>query len=289
MHSILRRRYAVIVAGLVLVPFSSVQAMHLSARDAVMLRYHYAAGQSYAYRSTVVMHLSMEMPGASAGSTAASATKTMTAVVSGISRYHVLHVDASGGAEAEMSESAMTMRTTIDGQTTTTTLPVMAPSKVYLAADGGERGNVASDYGAYGLQTMSALPAGAVAPGARWDASSAVSLPSTLGLNLAPMHMSAHYVFSKYLHAHGERVAAIDSTGVLQWTSDSSFQGVPVHMHIVESMNGQSLLGLMSGRSVSSQAHVDMRIFMSGQAAGGTSAAIRMHMVMSVSMDPAGW
>jgi hypothetical protein len=100
--------------------------------------------------------------------------------------------------------------------------------------------------------------------------------------------MAAQNVFSRYLQVDGQRVAAIDSTGTVQYNTDSALAGTPVHIHLTAGVTGRSLFGLAAHRTIASQEHLDMRMFMSGRTSTGTSTAVHMHLVMSVSLSPYG-
>jgi hypothetical protein len=271
---------ALAVAILALTPISCARAMPLAAGNTVLLRCRFVPGQTYAYR--LAMNTRMNITGVPAS--ASNQTVTMGSIV----RYHILRVDASGGAEAEVRLSKPTMSITTGGRTTTGTLASPRPSVVHIGADGSMREAVGSTISAYDLNVMGTLPAGAVAPGARWTSTVVASLPSTLGTSLAPMHMTTQNVFSRYLQFDGQRVAAIDSTGTLQYITDTSLGGTPVHLHLTARMTGRSLFGLAVHRTVASQEHLDMRMFMSGRTSTGTSTAVHMHLVLSVSLSPYG-
>jgi hypothetical protein len=151
------------------------------------------------------------------------------------------------------------------------------------------RETVGSSISAYDLEALGSLPSRAVAPGARWTSTAVANLPSTLGTTLAPMHMTAQNVFSRYLQLDGRRVAAIDTTGALQYITDTSLGGRPVHMHLTARMIGRSLFGVAVHRTVSSHVDTDMRMFMSGRTPTGATEGVNMHIVMSVSLTPKGW
>ena len=183
--------------------------------------------------------------------------------------------------------STMTMGTTTGGHTTTTKLANQGPIAVHLSSNGRMQGAISSGPGTYGLQTIGTLPPGAVAPGARWTSTAVMSLPSTSTLmSLAPMHMTAQNVFSRYLQVDGQRVAAIDSTGTVQHNTDSALAGTPVHMHLTAGVTGRSLFGLAAHRTVASQQHLDMRMFLSDRSSTAANAELNMHIVMSVSLTP---
>jgi hypothetical protein len=284
MHPTRRCAGALAVAILTLTPISCARAMPPAAGNTVLLRYRFVPGQTYAYR--LAMNTRMNITGVPAS--ASNQTVTMGSIV----RYHILRVDASGSADAEVRLSEATMSTTTGGRTTTTRLASPRPSLVHIGANGSMREAVGEAVGstisAYDLNVVGTLPAGAVAPGARWTSTVVADLPSTLGTSLAPIHMTTQNVFSRYLQFDGQRVAAIDSTGTLQYITDTSLGGTPVHLHLTARMTGQSLFGLAVHRTVASQEHLDQRMFMSGRTSTGTSTAVHMHLVMSVSLSPYG-
>jgi hypothetical protein len=279
MRPTLRRAGALAAAVLALMPVNSARAIPLSAANAVLLRYRFVPGQTYAYR--MAMDMRMSMSGTDVPASASNETMTM----GGIVRYHILRVDPSGGADAEIRMSTMTMSTTTGGHTTTTKLANQPPIAVHLGSDGRMQGAISSGPGTYGLQTIGTLPPRAVAPGARWTSTAVASLPSTV-MSLAPMHMTTQNVFSRYLQVDGQRVAAIDSTGTVQYNTDSALAGTPVHMHLTAGVTGRSLFGLAAHRTVASQEHLDMRMFLSDRTSTATNAGLNMHIVMSVSLTP---
>ena len=284
MHPTVRRAGALAAAILALMPVSSARAMALPAGNAVLLRYRFVPGQTYAYRMVMNMRMSMSTTGVPASASASNETVTMGSMV----RYHILRVDASGGADAEVSLSEATMSTTTGGRTTTTTLANQPPIAVHLGTDGRMQGALSSGLGTYGLEAIGTLPHHAVAPGAQWTSTAVTSLPSAF-TSLAPQHVTAHNVFSRYLQFDGQRVEAINTTGTLQYITDTTLSGTPVHMHVAAGMTGQSLFGLAVHRTVASQEHLDMHLFMSGSTATGANAGVNMHIVLSVSLKPYGW
>lgn len=279
-----RRALAGVVAALFLGPAASAQAMHLSASNAVLLRYHFTAGESYAYHMAVDMKMSMD------GLTSAGAASAATVTEVGLMRFHILSVDASGGAQAEMSVTNLSMHTTVGGQTVSEPAPAQAPMRVYLGADGSQSMVGASgNPGSFAFQTLGVFPRGAVAPGARWTTTGAVNLPSSLGLSLGPIRASAHNTFDGYATADHMRAAAIRSAGSVSMISDSAYQGAKVHMHIAESVSGQTMWGVALGRVITTSAHVDLRLFMTAPGASGASQSVHMHVMMAVGLQPAGW
>ena len=283
MHPTFRRAGALAAAVLALMPINSARAMPLPAGNAVLLRYRFVPGQTYAYHLAINMRMSMsttEVP---------VSASNETATVSGVVRYHILRVDAAGGADAEMSLSEATMTTTTGGRTTTTKLANQPPIAVHLGADGTIQGAVSNETASYGLEAIGTLPHHAVAPGAQWTATAVTGLTSAFAsLSRAPMHVTAHNVFSRYLRFHGQRVAAIDSTGTVQYITDTAVGGTPVHMHLNAGMTGRSLFGLAVHRTVASQQHLDIRMFMSSPTSAGANAGMSIHVVMSVSLAPYG-
>jgi hypothetical protein len=279
MRPTLRRAGALAAAVLALMPINSARAIPLSAGNAVLLRYRFVPGQTYAYRMAMDMRMSMS------GTDVPASASDETVTIGGIVRYHILRVDPSGGADAEIRMSTMTMGTTIGGHTTTTRLANQGPIAVHLSSDGRMQGAISSGPGTYGLQTIGTLPPGAVAPGARWTSTAAANLPSTF-MSLAPMHMTAQNVFSRYLQVDGQRAAAIDSTGTVQYNTDSALGGTPVHVHLTAGVTGRSLFGLAAHRTVASQEHLDMHMFLTDRTSAAANAGLTMHIVISVSLTP---
>ncbi len=279
MHRSARTWAAAFAAALAIAPLGAAQASRIPAHSAVSLRYHFAAGERYAYNIGLDMHVSTS-------GTGAGASGPVEARLSGVQTYHVLRVDAQGGAYAELSESHLSMTMTANGHTTTTAAPTQAPLTVYLGADGSQRGGN-NGIGVFGTPALGSLPAGPVAPGAQWSSTAHATLPSTLGASFAPMKVTARNVFVRYGAVGGERAAVIDSTGALQYVTDTSIGGVPVHMHLSGSLSGESDFGTLSRRQLSATLHMDMRVFMTARTAGSTGQGVREHMVMSLSMTPA--
>src|SRR5919204_6106983 len=112
MHPTFRRAGTLAVAVLALMPISSARAMPLPAGNAVLLRYRFVPGQTFAYHLAINMRMSMSTTGVPVSAS------NETATVSGVVRYHILRVDAAGGADAEMNMSAVTKTGTIGGHTT---------------------------------------------------------------------------------------------------------------------------------------------------------------------------
>ena len=277
MHRSARPWAAAFAAALAIAPLGAAQASHAPAHSAVSLRYHFTAGERYAYNIHLDMHVSTS-------GTGAGASGPIEARLSGVQTYHILRVDPQGGAYAELSESHMSMTMTANGQTTTTAAPKQAPLTVYLGADGSQRGGSNS---VFSTSALGGLPAGPVAPGAKWSSTAHAALPSTLGAAFAPMQMTAQNVFVRYGAAGGERAAVIDSTGALQYVTDTTVSGVPVHMHLSGSLSGESDFGTLSRRQLSATLHMDMHMFMSARAAGTAGQGVREHMVIALSMTPA--
>ena len=205
-----------------------------------------------------------------------------------IVRFHILRVDALGGADAEVSLSKTTMSITMGGHTTTAPLSSPSPSVIHIGANGSMQEAVGSTVRSYDLSAMGTLPAGAVSPGAQWISTAVTSMPSAF-TSLDPLHITAHNVFSRYQQFDGQRVAAIDTTGTLQYITDTTLGGTPVHMHLAAGMTGQSFFGTAAHRTVASQEHLDMRMFMSGRTSTGANAGVNVHIVMAVSLTPYGW
>lgn len=283
-----RRAYLVgslAIMGLGLAPGGLAQATPAAAGRAVALRYHFVAGQRFAYRMSSLTQASFTMDGAAA----ATAPGDVAISASGVITYRILHVDATGGAEAEFSQGKLTFKTTTGGKTTTSSVKAQPAQTIYLSADGSQRGAANSTAGSYAVLALVPLPVAPAAPGAQWTSAGAVGLPSLLGAALPPMNSTAHYRFADYATAHGQRAARIDSTGTTEYATDTSFSGAPVHLHLSATVQGESLFGLTVRRPVDSQAHIDMRVFVSGHATTGAAMAMHEHVVMHVTLRPQGW
>lgn len=274
---------AIVVLGLA--PGGLAHAAPVAVGSARSLRYHFVAGQRFAYRMNSLMQVSFSMDGAAA----ATAPGDVAISASGLIAYHILHVDATGGAEAAFSQGKLTVKTTTGGKTTTSSVKAQPDQMVYLSADGSQRGAANSAMGSYAVQALVPLPVAPAAPGTRWTSNGAVGVPSMLDATLPPLNLTAHYRFANYVQAHGQRAARIDSTGTTEYAADTSFSGAPVHLHLSATIQGESLFGLSVRRPVDNQAHIDMRVFVSGHATTGAAMAMHEHVVMHVTLRPEGW
>ena len=128
-----------------------------ASRGAVLLRYHYALGETmaYAYRERIT-------------STSATA-RTTTALRTYRQRLHVVRGSAAGVATAAFSESRRTLTTTTSGHSSVVTQPVQLASTMALYPDG--RSYIRSAHSTTGgtAGTAPVFPAYPVAPGAQWS------------------------------------------------------------------------------------------------------------------------
>jgi hypothetical protein len=72
----------------------------------------------------------------------------------------------------------------------------------------------------------------------------------------------------------------------VQYNTDSALAGTPVHIHLTAGVTGRSLFGLAAHRTIASQEHLDMRMFLSDRTSAAANAGLNMHIVMSVSLTP---
>lgn len=286
MRQVVRHSLAISTAAIALLPLGLAQASGPSAHAAMSLRYHFTSGERYAYH----MRLNMQLGASGAGVDAAAGNTAVTLV--GTVSYHVRRVDAAGGAYADTSAHDMSMTVTTNGRTTTAAVPAPAPSQVYLGADGSQRGATSGGFSAYGSPALGSLPSGRVAPGAHWSSTAYASLPSTIGAAFTPMRLTAvnrfdHYGVARYPMLKAERAAVIDSTGAIEYVTDTAIDGVPAHMHLSGNLSAQSYVGIAARRQLSAKMHMDMRMFMTANGASASGQAVREHVVLTLTMDPA--
>lgn len=273
---------AVLLAGIILWPSDAARAAAPLAGRAVVLRYHYVAGQSYADQLTVNMQLSLN------GSAMRSAAHAGFVTTSGLMRVHILRVDSSGTAEASESITALTETVTINGKTSTQALPDVKAQTVYLGADGSQRG-ASKGLEALSTPALRMLPVSAVARGAQWTTSAAIDPSILTGLSLAPLSMSVQNTLTGYDTADGQRAAVIDTVAAIEYMSDSRDAGTATHIHLSGRMRGHSLFGMQARRMVSQHAHLDMHLFMGQQSKTGPSLKVDGHVVVDAFVQPRGW
>lgn len=266
---ILRPIACLALAGSALAPALAPSAHAVS--SSVTLRYHYAAGQRYGYKLSVTARARL------AGLAAASASGS-TSSTSGIIRYHILSVDASGGATADITTSALRVKVTANGQTQTVTAPATT-QHVYLGADGSQRGRVGSAIGSIGVQSFGSLPpgAGSATVGSAWSSKTTVTLPSSLGASLPPFRVTTNYTLSN-LDQRG--IATIDGSNdntKAPFDVNTTVQGAAVSLRLVETTKARTLFDTApaAGQLVSSTARQKLHLTINqGGASKGSGATI---------------
>jgi hypothetical protein len=261
-QSTLRRAGLLALAGSFLLPLSMVQAARPAA-SSVLLRYHFAQGDTYTYKVVAKVTIGGgDTSGTGGGSLAADALALVfgsrgPVTVSGTVRYHVLSVDASGAAIVEISTSNLTRTTVKKGKPVSTTLRATLPYTVQIGADGSQQGSSTIDMGALGLTALGTLPSTAVAPGSHWPVAATLAVPADLGLLLPPVQVPVTYTFSKVQPAGSQQAAVIDGTGPVQYVLDASSGDAPINATFNGTMNEHVLYGLTTHRLVSGHATVD--------------------------------
>lgn len=261
MHLSFKRAGILAAAGLFILPLGAVHA----ASSAVLLRYHFAQGQTYTYKMTAQMHIGAGDNGGTGGGLGSLGLATILGDTSPLTvtasvRYHVLSVDSSGGADIQVTTSNATQTRTKDGQTISKQLDTMPPYTIHVNPNGSETNTPDLDIGAFGLQALGSLPAAPVAPGAHWSATTTLNTAALLGSATTPVQVPVQYTFTKYQTAGSQRAAAIDAMGTVDYAFDmTTAAGTPLHVTLNGAVTGHSLFGLTTQRLVSSQITMDMK------------------------------
>ncbi len=293
MHMKARRAGVLAITALALLPLGSAplgsaQAAQ-RASSAVLLRYHFVAGQSYAYKVVGSMHVGADTGGGLLGQLGLSlAGGARTITISGTVTFKVLKVSSSGSALLQVAASHVTRSVTKQGATTTSQPTPGAPYTTTVAADGSTTSVPQVDLGAYGLEAIGAFPAGPVAPGATWTTSTTANMPSELGGGSA-IQVPISNVFSGYVQADKQKAAAIDTTGQVSYSFDaiSPTDGTTQHIALNGTLTGHAVFGLSAHRIITSQTVVDVQV---GKHKKKLGALFQLpHVIFTVTMQPSGW
>lgn len=271
----IRRSRLLILASVVTLPLATGHARAQATAAGVLLRYHFVAGAHFGDQITSAVTATVAASGATPAQTSRSVAHTTA-------RYHILRVAANGNATAKIQISRTTVSVTTGGKTLTRTLPAHSTTAT-LRPDGSAHATSGAGPLTVGVQSIGLLPSGAVTVGAHWTSRASVTL-STAGTGLPAIHLTAKNTLTGYRTYTGQRVAVLTTASAVQYVTDSTLQGTPVHMHITGTVAGQSLFGLAARRVLQSHAHEDLRLFLHGTSATTGAVAAHEHIVFDVTV-----
>lgn len=243
------------LAGAIFAPSAMAHAARPSVTgQAVTLRYHYVAGQTYSYNLAVKARARLAGAASSAGGSGSVSSTT------GTIRYHLVRVDPKGVATADITTSALRVKVTVNGQTRTVTAP-STTQRAYLGADGSQRTSAGSTSGAVGIQSLGSLPPGngsATVGGPSWSSKAKVTLPSSLGAALPPFQVTTTYTLTAVKPVGGSSIATINgsnSNANAPFKINTTIQGTAVSLQLRETTMATTLFDVTAGRLASSTAH----------------------------------
>lgn len=290
---IVRRALILACAALAILPFS--QAHAISPRGggsgAVVLRYRFTPGQQLAYRFTEALQLGIgrtPLAGLPGNQSTGAPPLISRAVLSGLFHERVLQVDAQGGATVEERLSAVAITSTINGRTSSPTLPAIPVQTLHIAADGSQQGSVHSGSSLFGLQTMGMLPAGPVMPGARWATREHESLPAAGTMAAQSLDVTVQNTLLEFGQVNGEPVAVISSTAPLRLDLALTAAGRPIHLHMTGQLANETDFGLSSGQIVTSQSREEIAADTQTTLAGGKALTLHEHIALQLSLQRLG-
>lgn len=275
-------RYAayLAVAGVALAP-AAARADRPATPAATTLRYHYVAGQDYAYK------LQAKTQGRVAGAGTAGASQRTTSDTTGAIRYHIVSVDRTGGATADVTTSDLRIKVTVNGQARTTTAPTIK-QRAYLGADGSQRATARVGSTSVGVQALSSLPAGPVTVGDSWTSQATVTLPGAFGASLPPLHVTTRYRLAGLGQQNGHTIATIVATNSATFPIKTTIGGTTVDMRVQESTTSRTLFDGTAGRVASTTAHQLLHLTIKqGGTASGSDATIGEDLTSDTSLQPA--
>ncbi len=219
----------------------------------VVLRYHFIAGQTVAYRVTQTMRVR-----ASGLGPARDGTRTLTS--SYTIRERVARVDAAGRASIVVARGVAVARQTADGHTTAVIVPA-AVSRESVNADGSEVATT-DDTFVDAIRSGAILPPRPVVPGARWAARMDATMQGVaVARALPPLHGQRWFVLAGVSRADGQRVAVIVETGSLRYAARAALPGGTwARLQATLATHSRDIFGLTVGRLVAVSAHLDLRV-----------------------------
>ncbi len=221
----------------------------------VVLRYHFTAGETFAYQVSQAMRMR-----ASGLGPARDGTRTLTS--SYLVREHVTRVDAAGRASIVVARGPAVVRQTADGRTTEGIAPASVSRESVNADGSGLVTNTSGDY-ADAIQSGVALPPGPVAPGARWTVRTDGAILRGAGTEgaLPPLRGATHYLLAAVGRADGQRVASIVGTDRLRYTVRATLRDErQVRLDTTAATQSRTLFGLAEGRVVAASTHIEAHL-----------------------------
>lgn len=236
---------------------------------AVLLRYHYMPGERLTYhfylKETALRESVHEKR---IGITPLSVIVDFDIVDS----YRILSVSPSGVAAAAYHVQSGIITTTVDGRSEVLAVlhkGARSPVRmVHLGADNGLLDPVESSassltlpsFGGYGLQEIGAMPSYPVVPGAHWR-STAKQHVALYFLDAATVpalgQIVAYNTLVGYQDDRGQPVAALTSSGMIDFASNSVGSGTPVHARLTGIITISSTFNVTWQLLQSSAFHLD--------------------------------
>ncbi len=308
---------------LVVLPWSGAvaQAIGPAPHGAVLLRYHYVAGESFTYalssttrsatiqasaasatppaptptplgpgpstpQVTATSVLGKPVAGTTPVATGGPAATTSGSLTRAIVRYQVLSVDRHGAATMRVTTTHQRTLVTTAGRTTTRVQPTVSIT-ITMSPDGRGRALVSSGALAINVQAGITLPAGPVSPGARWTTVASSTLPTVAGIRFPPLHVTTRNLFVGYVTTSAGPAALIRSASTLAYTATLTFAGYTIHLRENGTTVTDTRLGLTAGRVLSDTTHSDMIITTQVPSPIGHAMDLRQHSVTDSSLSPA--
>lgn len=257
---------------------------------AIMLRYQFAPGEHFAYRLVGFVRLDVTQVG--------QAPSSRSVAVEGVISYRVVSVSPSGVASAIARIESSVITQTVNGQSkvtrTDSSEALLTAQRVQLGPDNslpGRKGGtlVLNSYGNYGLQAIGALPAYPVAPGQHWPSSATSNLASGIDSVIPPLpdvRLVADNTMLGERMDSGVPVAAMSSRSVVNYATDTTQAGSPVHVRATGSLAITSLFDLMRKRLYASIAAIDITYTVTAPLAEGGHLLARTHFVDDATLRP---
>lgn len=257
--------------------------------SAVVLHYHFVAGQHLYYHLFGAVSEDLERPG--------QAPSHNSVQVNAITSYHITAVSASGVATAVVQIDSSAITETINGKSTVLrTDAVEAPQStqtVLLGPDNSlpryKSGDVTSNsYGGYGVQTIGLLPTYAVSPGMHWLSTARGNLAVQFQGELPTLHgvrITASDALTGYQQDMGQPVAALTSIAPISYTTDTLYQGRAVHVQVNGSITLHSLFDVTQKRLRSGSELADLQYVVTTPPDAGGKLLVRSHVVDTGSLQ----